>query len=45
VVVLDRRDGKVLGKTRVDSAPEYLFLRDRQLLVRTYDTNDVLELR
>jgi hypothetical protein len=45
VLVLDRRDGKVLSKARVDSAPEYLFLRDRQLFVRTYDTNHVFELR
>lgn len=45
VLVLDRRDGNILGKTRVDSAPEYLFLRDRQLFVRTYDTNYVFELR
>ena len=45
VIVLDRRDGKVLGKTRVASGPEYLFLRDRQLLVRTYHTNYTFELR
>jgi hypothetical protein len=45
VIVLDRRDGKVLSRTKVGSSPEYLFLRDRQLFVRTYDTNYVFELR
>lgn len=45
VIVLDRRDGKVLSKSRVDSAPEYLFLRDQRLFVRTYDTHYAFELR
>ena len=45
VIVLDRRDGKVLGKTKVGSSPEYLFLRDQKLFVRTYDTNYTFELR
>jgi len=45
VVVLERRTGKTLGKTKVDSAPEYLFVQGRRLLVRTYDTNYEFDLR
>ena len=45
VVVLERRTGKTLAKTKVDSAPEYLFVQGRRLLVRTYDTNYEFDLR
>ena len=45
VVVLERRTGKTLSKTRVDSAPEYLFIKDRRLLLRTYDTDYEFDLR
>ena len=45
VIVLDRRDGATVSKTRVNSAPQYLFLRDRRLFVRTYDTNYEFDLR
>lgn len=45
VIVLDRRDGKVTSKARVASAPQYLFLRDRRLFVRTYDMNYQFDLR
>jgi hypothetical protein len=43
--VLERRTGKTLSKTKIDSAPEYLFVQDRRLLLRTYDTDYEFELR
>lgn len=43
--VLDAATGKTLGKTRVKSGPDYLFLQAGKLLVRCYDTDYVFELR
>lgn len=45
VVVLARATGKTVSKTRVDSAPEYLFVQNRRLLMRTYDTDYEFDLR
>lgn len=43
--VLDAATGKAVGKTRLKSGPDYLFLKAGQLLVRCYDTDYVFELR
>jgi hypothetical protein len=43
--VLDAVTGKTVGKTRVRSGPDYLFLQAGRLLVRCYDTDYVFELR
>jgi outer membrane protein assembly factor BamB len=43
--VLDRSTGKTVGKTKVKSGPDYLFLRSGKLYVRCYDTDYVFELR
>lgn len=45
VILLERRTGNTLSKTRVDSAPEYLFVQGRRLLMRTYDTDYAFDLR
>ena len=45
VFVLARRDGKTAAKARVNSAPEYLFVRGRRLFVRTHDTDHEFDLR
>jgi len=45
LVVLERRSGKTVSRVKVDSAPEYLFVQGRRLLVRTYDTDYEFDLR
>ncbi len=38
LVALERRTGKQVARAPLDSPPEYLFVRDRRLLLRTRDT-------
>ncbi|MBK7827978.1 hypothetical protein [Nannocystis sp.] len=45
LIVLERRSGKTVSRVKVDSAPEYLFVQGRRLLVRTYDTDYEFDLR
>lgn len=45
VFVLARRTGEVVGKARVDGAPDYLLLRERRLFVRTRETDHEFDLR
>ncbi len=42
---LDRANGKVVGKTKLKSGPEYLIEKDDVLFVRTYDTNSQCAVR
>jgi hypothetical protein len=43
--LLDRRDGKVIQRLSVPSAPDYIMRKGRRVFVRTYDHDLVLELR
>ena len=43
--LLDRHTGKILGKTKVKSGPEYILLKEDRIHVRTYDHDYVFELR
>jgi hypothetical protein len=38
-LVLDRRTGRTVARTRVASGPQLLFVRDGKLYLRTYDTD------
>ena len=40
---LDKKSGATLDQIKVKSGPDYLFYKDGQLLVRTYDTNYVFD--
>jgi hypothetical protein len=42
--LLDRRDGSVVQRVRLRSAPEWILARGDRLYVRCYDTNYVFEL-
>lgn len=43
--LIDRRDGKVIQRLALPSAPEYIVRQGRQIFVRTYDHDVVVELR
>lgn len=43
--VLDAKTGETVSKTKVKSGPSYILKKGQQLLVRTYDTNYVFEIR
>jgi len=45
IFMLDQATGKTESKTPIKSGPNFFFLRERQLFVRTYDTDYVFELQ
>ena len=43
--LIDRRDGKVVQRLSLPSAPDYIIRKGRQVFVRTYDHDVVVEVR
>jgi len=43
--LIDRRDGKVVQRLPLPSAPDYIIRKGRQVFVRTYDHDVVVEVR
>ena len=43
--VLDAKNGKTVSKTKVKSGPSYVLEKEGRLMVRTYDTDSVYEVR
>jgi hypothetical protein len=45
IYVISRADGKTVSKTPLKSGPAYLVMKDKQLFVRTYDTDYVFDVK